>query len=421
MSNSECLAFIHMSDIHFRLHSGDPYDIDKPLRAAMINDVKNCALNHMQKVNGILVCGDLAYSGKEDEFRIANEFLVEVAEVSGCSLEDVFCVAGNHDVDQSVVRSSYVIETMQKELNRVDSENADDTDNLDNILRKIQQDPYIEGLLYKPIESYNKFADSLLCSYTVQKQNWERKMKLGDKYTLKLWGMNSVFISNHKDHQDDNGNWLMNGKEREMMMNCSQIPIPENNVIYMSLCHHPVQCWNNKRLGEMMDGRVKLQLYGHKHIQSIDADNRRIRIYTGALQPERGNDWIPLYNWITLSVIENKLIVRIYPRIYDNVKGTFCKDRKNCDTDREYKEFELLLDDYEDNYSIEEKHDVRKITSISKEIAYRYCTLSESEQENIIREFEQVDFKDKPIDELLQQLQQMQIENDFLAALKSFE
>lgn len=418
MSDSEWLSFIHMSDIHFRLHSGDPYDIDKPLRTAMINDLKNCALNHMQKVNGILVCGDLAYSGKEDEFRIANEFLVEVAEVSGCSLENVFCVAGNHDVDQSVIRSSYVIETMQKELNKMDSENADDTD---NILRKIQQDPYIQGLLYKPIENYNKFADGLLCSYTVQKQNWERKIKVDDKYTLKLWGMNSVFISNHKDHLDDNGNWLLEGREREMMMNCSQIPIPENNVIYMSLCHHPVQCWNNKRLGEMMDERVKVQLYGHKHIQSIDADNRRIRIYTGALQPERGNDWIPLYNWITLSVMENKLIVRIYPRIYDNVKGIFCKDKKNCDAEREYKEFELLLDDFEDNYSSEEKHDVRKITSVSKEIAYRYCTLSESEQENIVREFEQVDFKDKKIDELLQQLQQMKIENEFLSALKNFE
>ena len=38
-----------------------------------------------------------------------------------------------------------------------------------------------------------------------------------------------------------------------------------------------------------------------------------------------------------------------------------------------------------------------------------------------IRDSEQVDFKDKPIDELLQQLQQMKIENEFLSALKKFE
>ncbi len=421
MRNSEWLAFIHMSDIHFRSHSGDPYDIDKPLRKAMLNDLKNHALKYVKNVNGILVCGDLAYSGKEEEFQIANKFLKEVAEVSGCSLENVFCVAGNHDVDQSVIKGSYIIETMQKELNRVDCESADNSDNLDNVLRKIQQDPYIEGLLYQSIGNYNKFADSLLCSYTVKKQNWERKIKLDDKYTLKLWGMNSVFISNHKDHQDDNGNWLLDDEERKMVMNCSQIPIPENNVIYMTLCHHPVQCWNNKRLSEMMDGRVKLQLYGHKHIQSIDSDSRRIRINTGALQPERGNDWIPLYNWITLLVRENRLIVRIYPRIYDDVKGIFCKDEKNCDTDREYKEVELLLDDFADNHDITEKCDVRKITAMSKEIAYRYCTLCESDLENIAQEFKQIDFRVKQIDDLLQQLQQMKIENEFLSALKNLE
>lgn len=421
MSNGEWLTFIHMSDIHFRSYSGDSYDIDKPLRKAMINDLKNCALKCVKNVTGILVCGDLAYSGKEEEFLIANEFLTEAAEVSGCSLENVFCVVGNHDVDQSVIKRSYILEVMQKELNRVDCEQAYDSGILDNILRKIHQDPYTQGLLYKPIENYNKFADSLLCSYTVKEQNWEHKIKLNDKYILKLWGMNSVFTSNHKDHQDDNGNWLSDGEEKKMLMNYSQIPTPEDNVIYMTLCHHPIQCWNNEQLGEMMDGRVKLQLYGHKHIQSIDADSRRIRINTGALHPERGKDWIPLYNWITLSVRDNRLIVRIYPRIYDNVRGIFCKEEKNCDVDKEYKEFELLLDDFVDNHNIEEKHDVRKITSVSKEIAYRYCTLSESDLDNIKREFNQIDFQEKQIDELLQQLQQMQIENKFLSVLKKFE
>ena len=156
------------------------------------------------------------------------------------------------------------------------------------------------------------------------------------------------------------------------------------------------------------------------HIQNIDADNRRIRINTGALHPERGKDWIPMYNWISLLVKENKLIVRIYPRIYDNANGIFCKDKESCNADKEYIEFELSLDNFTSNHSIEEKSNVRKITLVSKEIAYRYYTLSESDLDNIARQFNQIDFTAN-IDELLQQLQQMQIENEFLAALKSFE
>lgn len=34
MVNEEWSSFIHMSDIHFRLYSGDPYDLDNPLRKA---------------------------------------------------------------------------------------------------------------------------------------------------------------------------------------------------------------------------------------------------------------------------------------------------------------------------------------------------------------------------------------------------
>ena len=36
----------------------------------MINDLKYCASNHLKNIKGILVCGDLAYSGKNEEFQI---------------------------------------------------------------------------------------------------------------------------------------------------------------------------------------------------------------------------------------------------------------------------------------------------------------------------------------------------------------
>ena len=68
MVNEEWSSFIHMSDIHFRLYSGDPYDLDNPLRKAMINDLRSCVSIHLKNMKGILVCGDLAYSGKDEEF-----------------------------------------------------------------------------------------------------------------------------------------------------------------------------------------------------------------------------------------------------------------------------------------------------------------------------------------------------------------
>lgn len=418
MVNNDWLSFIQMSDIHFKSFSGDSYDIDKPLRSAMINDLPYNGLKDISNVKGILVCGDLAFSGQKIELDIAREFLGEITDKFGLSLKDVFCVAGNHDVNQSVIKNSYIIKILQNEIKKIDDS---DTEKLDTILRKIQKDEYVQGLLYASIENYNQFATGLLCNYTVDKPNWESDFALNEKYILRLWGMNSTFVSSHQDHQDDNGNWLPDGRERKMVINHMQIPEPQENVIYMTLCHHPTQSWNNQQLVPMMDGRVKLQLYGHKHIQSIDANGQRIKINSGALQPERGTDWIPLYNWISLMVRENELIVRIYPRIYDNKTGKFYKDSKSCDTDKEYKELKLDLEGLPEIEDSEEKKHVRKITSLSKEIAYRYSILSQSDMKAIEQKFPNLKYGEGEIDKILVQLYENSIEEDFLSALKSLE
>lgn len=418
MIDNEWISFIQMSDIHFNSFSGDSYDVDIQLRSAMIRDLKNNVSNHIGNIKGILVCGDLAFSGQKGELEIAKEFLKEITMLLGLSLKEVFCVVGNHDVDQSVIKNSHIIELLQGELKKVDDMNAD---KLDSILRKIQKDVHIQGLLYKPIDNYNQFADGLLCNYTVDKPNWERDFELNEKYNLRLWGMNSTLISSHKDHQDEKGNWLPYGEERKMVINNKQIPEPQDNVIYMTLCHHPIQCWNNERLVTMMDGRAKLQLYGHKHIQSIDANEQRIRINSGALQPERGNDWFPLYNWISLKVVDNELIVKIFSRIYDNDIGSFQRDVKSCDTDKEYKELRLKLDEFSDKQCNKENKFVRKITPISKEIAYRYSVLSQSDLRYIADKFPEINVDEDILDKLLIQLQEKGIEEKFLEQLKNIE
>ena len=418
MVNNEWLSFIQMSDIHFKSYSGDSYDIDKPLRSAMINDLCNNGLKDIYNVKGILVCGDLAFSGQKGELDVARDFLEIITDRLGLSLIDVFCVAGNHDVNQNVIKNSYIIKVLQNELKKIDDSDAE---NLDNVLRKIQKDKYVQGLLYASIENYNQFAAGLLCNYTVDKPNWKSDFSLNEKYILRLWGMNSTFVSNHEDHLDDNGNRLSEGRERNMVINNRQIPEPRENVIYMTLCHHPTQCWNNQQLVSMMDGRVKLQLYGHKHIQSIDANSQRIIINSGALQPERGNEWLPLYNWISLVVRENELIVRIYPRIYDNKTGSFHKDSTICDMGKEYKELRLDLKGLLEIKDDEEKDFARRITSLTKEIAYRYSILSQSDIKVIEQKFPDLKCDEGEIDKLLVRLHENSMEEEFLSILKTLE
>lgn len=304
VANNRALSFIHMSDIHFNKNSGDGYDMDNELRQAVINDLIQNSKKYMDVVDGVLICGDLAYSGQEREYEIAKEFLSEVIEIYGLGLHDVFCVPGNHDVDQGLIKESQIIESMQAFIVDVDKK---EQNKLDDCIRKVQNDPYIQGILYKAISTYNDSVLEMASDFSVENPIWQSEKKLNDEYVLSIYGMNSVLTSNHRDHyiNEITNSW----EEREMVMNRTQIPKPREKVIYMSLCHHPPECWINKNLSEYMDERVKIQLYGHKHIQKIDANNKRLRISSGALQPVRGNDWFPRYNWIKIYIEDNELVI----------------------------------------------------------------------------------------------------------------
>ena len=83
------LSFIHLSDIHFVKSSNDPSDIDKDLREAIITDLKINGRENLENVAGILVTGDIAFSGNRKEYEIAKEYLNRDFDVFNISKRDV--------------------------------------------------------------------------------------------------------------------------------------------------------------------------------------------------------------------------------------------------------------------------------------------------------------------------------------------
>lgn len=420
MEEKRVLSFIHISDIHFRKESGDPYDIDNELRKAMLTDLGYKAQKELVNVCGVLVCGDLAFSGQESEFSVAKNFLNDVTKIFGISLKDVFCVAGNHDVNQSIARNSRIVECIQDDLVLIDK---NEPDYLDAEIRKIQNDQFIKGILYEPLSAYNKCVKEMASDYSIEEPTWQSLMMLSEKYTLAIYGMNSVLVSNYKDHLDKDGNKLIDA-ERKMVINRKQIPDYCENVIYLSLCHHPPECWNNDNLEAFMDSRVKIQLYGHKHIQHIEVNDKRVRIGSGALHPERGWEWNPRYNWLEMWIEEDTLFIKVYPRVFDDTNGIFISDVKSCDMDKEYRLIEMRLSDNANEKAkreteILEQREVRSTDIITKEIIYRFSILSESDKKRLLRSFQKIDYTiEQDLYILLKQLKNNNLEMDFLNAMK---
>jgi Predicted phosphohydrolases len=342
------ISFIHLSDIHFNKHSGDVYDLDKDLRNELLRDIKQNASKYLENVKGVLVCGDIAFSGKSHEYKVASDFLSEVCSSLGIPDEAVFCVPGNHDVDQSVPAQSPIIKTMQDKIAEATTRH-----DIDSVLTSFSRDTKNNNLLYAPIECYNnEFAGKFSCYISPQNPTWEFRFGLGEKYTLRLFGLNSTVISNADDHapcfKDD----------RPMVIGQFQIPSRSDNAIYLTICHHPPECWQDPEniLKNRMDSRVQIQLYGHKHEQTIYKTEKTLILNSGATHPSRGEpNWTPRYNWISLKATSNGegvscLSVKVFPRILDNDGDHYVVDRRLCQ-DGIYVDYEIPLISKEDEIS----------------------------------------------------------------------
>ena len=100
-----------------------------------------------------------------------------------------------------------------------------------------------------------------------------------------------------------------------------------------------------------MDARVAVQLYGHKHLQTVRQTKQGIAVGSGATHPVRTErDWIPRYNWITLEIGQkagkNILTVHIYPRVFNKNETAFIVDPA-LQNGQNYLEYHILLDEPE--------------------------------------------------------------------------
>lgn len=329
------LSFIHLSDIHFVKSSNDPSDIDKDLRDAIITDLEINARENLDNVTGILVTGDIAFSGNRKEYEKAKEYLNRVCNVFHINPSDVYCVPGNHDVNQSIVNGSDLIFAAQ---NAVDE--ARTIDDADKTFSKYISDNNFNAL-FKPIDEYNEFAKRFECDISSDNIFWQKDFELEDNLKLKVVGINSSFLSNRTDHQKDK-------PDRLMYIGQAQIPCYETDVATLLMCHHPPQCWKFKDdILQRINKRADIQLYGHMHSQSVTIMDENAILYSGAVHPTRTVDWLPRYNWITISSKtendERILKVEIYPRCLTADRDSFTMD-STCPTGENHISHEINID-----------------------------------------------------------------------------
>ena len=394
------ITFLHFSYIHFNKNSNSIYCLDTDLRNEMILDVEEVVKKEQLQPYGMIVCGDIAYSGQTSEYAIAEDFINELVDKLTIDFEHVFCVPGNHDVDQSIAKKSISVYAVQKLL-----EKADDND-FQAYLDQIREETVAtkDDVLYRALKNYNDFSGKYMGNVSSTEGPWTHEIELDEGYILCLYGINSTIISNADDHFNRHDN-----NPRKMRVGNHQIPKRQDKKIFMTICHHPTDNWGED-ISEILDERAMIQLYGHKHVQTLDADNIRIKIGTGALQPDRREaDWQPRYNFLTIELKSERLEITLYPRIWNESIRKFVKEDISCDEGQNCKKIIISMKSEpivkSDINEMKPTQKVRETSDSKRKLVYKLWRLQVFERKKIMGEFEV--FNGIPMDDLNQHIEEI--------------
>lgn len=325
------LSLLHLSDIHLNRRHAEKWDPDEELRNELVLDMERLRARGAA-VDGVVVTGDLAFSGKTAEFDSAAGLLGTVCRAVGCPVENVWVVPGNHDVDRDAIASSRVLSTLH------DSVRSAADDELDRRLEVLLTDPTAGEMLLRPLDAYNTFASRYRCAISAQVPYWEDELPLGHGYRLRMRGITTVLVSDHRD--DDAANRLALPR-----MQCAFLREP--GTVWMVLGHHPVS-WLRRSdvLTTALRPHARVQAYGHRHAYWARTADENVEIFAGALHPDRREPpWEPHFNIVTLGVRlaegEALLAVEVEGRRWFADEGAFGPDRGPSGD--EVKRFELSL------------------------------------------------------------------------------
>jgi predicted MPP superfamily phosphohydrolase len=325
------LRLVHLSDIHFGGY-GPEWDDDEDQREQLVVDVAERIREDEIRADGILVGGDVAYSGTPSEYERAALWLEALVPAAGCPESAVWLVPGNHDVNRKVVEGSHILTDFREAVRGC--ELGDRAGELDDVLRtRLAQDEAAAGLT-EPFKAYNDFAFHFGCSTSSNHVHWKDDSLRLDDSTVLLWGMNSALVSDHADAggQEGQPNLVLGTYQSKVRALPGEVRI--------AISHHPPTWLRDWSRVEPYISRSHLVLFGHEHTFKAHqpAPDGTVHVHAGAVGPERGDKWVPSYNILTLRMLDDKLEIVIQPRVWSPQETRFVAHED------EHQNFTLPLD-----------------------------------------------------------------------------
>ena len=314
---SEAKCFIHLSDIHFGQEKGGEVIFHDDVKEQVIRQVRSLAAARRtagaSPLCGVLVTGDIAYSGTKAQYEIAAAWLDRLTAAAGCGSTDVQVVPGNHDIDRNRISTSAGL--------LFDKIMAGGQQALDLCLASEMD----REVLYDRFTDYRPFAYGYGCKLDNEGgRAGEKRFDLGHGRTLSVSGLNSALLCKKKDEPGE----LILGA-RQMVFG------DEDGVAHVVLSHHPLHWFSDAGTArKYLHNRTAVLLSGHEHqpswnVENIDDEPRFLALAAGALIPPHATEE---YNYafniieFSLSADAHGLNVAVHPYCWDRDRLRFSQD-----------------------------------------------------------------------------------------------
>lgn len=310
------ITWLHLSDWH---QIGKELDREV-VRDALIQDIKGRERinSDLGKIDFVVFSGDVAYSGKTEQYTAAREHLFEpLLEATQVDKQHLVLVPGNHDIDwdrfdllPAPVSQPFTTERQAKEWLECSER------------RKA---------LLEPFKAYSEFAES----YDYQEQAAYRTLKKisTGEATVALLGLNSAMMCGrrHGETAEDNDRGYLVIGEHQIYEALQEM---RDTDVRIAVHHHPhdyLTGFDRIRIRRRLLENCDFILHGHEHRPGVEkvesADGTCIIVPSGASYTERvASDprYQLAYNFVHLDLSSRRSVV--YLRRWSDTRGEFIQD-----------------------------------------------------------------------------------------------
>ncbi|MCP4105789.1 MAG: SUMF1/EgtB/PvdO family nonheme iron enzyme [Desulfobacteraceae bacterium] len=232
------LHCLHLSDLH--LTGKDPAGVFS--QDAVTGSMLRLISELENRPDFVIITGDLAYSGKPEEYEIVHNFCEHLLKAAKLEHERLFIVPGNHDADRSEVRPKHIKSFYPFESQDDITETFTDPDIFPILMRKFSGfSPFAEKAAGR-----NLFDDSKL---------WLAETLCLGEDRINLIGLNSCLFAGYDG--DDRQKLALGLYQVEKALK----GMDEKAFLSIGFFHHPFSCFHSadKVCENLLTKRLDLQ------------------------------------------------------------------------------------------------------------------------------------------------------------------